>query len=33
VIQAPTSPGWDIARLAQFAAGAQVLGNAQQGQG
>jgi hypothetical protein len=33
VIQAPTSLGWDGARLAQFAAGVQVLGNAQQGAG
>jgi hypothetical protein len=33
VIQAPTSLGWDSARLAQFAAGVQVLGNAQPGQG
>ena len=33
VIQAPTSLGWDSARLAQFAAGVQVLGNAQQGRG
>jgi hypothetical protein len=33
VIQAPTSLGWTSARLAQFAAGVQVLGNAQQGRG
>jgi hypothetical protein len=33
VVQAPTSLGWDAARLAQFAAGVQVLGNAQQGRG
>jgi hypothetical protein len=33
VIQAPTSLGWDSARLAQFAAGVKVLGNAQQGRG
>jgi hypothetical protein len=33
VIQAPTSLGWDSTRLAQFAAGVQVLGNAQQGRG
>jgi hypothetical protein len=33
VIQAPTSLGWDSARLAQFAAGVQVLGNAQQSRG
>ena len=33
VIQAPTSLGWDSARLAQFAAGVQVLGNAQPGHG
>ena len=33
VIQAPTSLGWDSTRLAQFAAGVQVLGNAQPGQG
>jgi hypothetical protein len=33
VIQAPTSLGWDAGRLAQFAAGVQVLHNAQQGRG
>jgi hypothetical protein len=33
VIQAPTSLGWDSTRLAQFAAGVKVLGNAQQGRG
>jgi hypothetical protein len=33
VIQAPTSLGWDAARLAKFAAGVQVLRNAQQGRG
>jgi hypothetical protein len=33
VIQAPTSLGWDSARLAQFAAGVQVLSNAQRGRG
>jgi hypothetical protein len=33
VIQAPTVLGWDSARLAQFAAGVRVLGNAQQGSG
>lgn len=33
VIQAPTSLGWDAARLARFAAGVQVLGSAQQGRG
>ena len=33
VIQAPVSLGWDSARLAQFAAGVQVLHNAQQGRG
>jgi hypothetical protein len=33
VIQAPTSLGWGSTRLAQFAAGVQVLGNAQQGRG
>jgi hypothetical protein len=33
VIQAPTSLGWDSSRLAQFAAGVQVLHNAQQGRG
>ncbi|MEP7026513.1 MAG: hypothetical protein ABJB47_22470 [Actinomycetota bacterium] len=33
VIQAPTMLGWDSARLAQFAAGVQVLGNAQPGRG
>jgi hypothetical protein len=33
VIQAPTSLGWDGPRLAQFAAGVQVLHNAQQGRG
>jgi hypothetical protein len=33
VIQAPTSLGWNSGRLAQFAAGVQVLGNAQQGRG
>jgi len=33
VIQAPTSLGWDAARLAKFAAGVQVLHNAQQGRG
>jgi hypothetical protein len=33
VIQAPTSLGWNSARLAQFAAGVQVLHNAQQGRG
>ncbi len=33
VVQAPTSLGWDSARLAQFAAGVQVLGNAQPGRG
>jgi hypothetical protein len=32
-IQAPTSLGWDGAELAQFAAGVQVLGNAQAGHG
>jgi hypothetical protein len=32
-IQAPTSLGWDGAELAQFAAGVQVLGNAQPGHG
>lgn len=33
VIQAPTSLGWNAARLAQFAAGVQVLHNAKQGVG
>jgi hypothetical protein len=33
VIQAPTSLGWDSTRLARFAAGVQVLRNAQQGRG
>jgi hypothetical protein len=33
VVQAPASLGWDSTRLAQFAAGVQVLGNAQQGRG
>ncbi|MDR2986492.1 MAG: hypothetical protein LBV34_16795 [Nocardiopsaceae bacterium] len=33
VIQAPTSLGWDAAKLAQFASGVQVLGNAQPGRG
>ena len=33
VIQAPTSLGWNSARLAQFAAGVQVLHNAQPGRG
>ena len=33
VIQAPTSLGWDSTRLARFAAGVQVLGNAQQSRG
>jgi hypothetical protein len=33
VIQAPTSLGWDSARLAQFAAGVQVLSNAQRSRG
>src|SRR5262249_33971165 len=33
VIQAPTSLGWDAGRLARFAAGVQVLHNAQQGRG
>jgi hypothetical protein len=33
VIQAPVSLGWDSAVLAQFAAGAQVLHNAQPGRG
>lgn len=33
VIQAPTSLGWNAGRLAQFAAGVQVLHNAQQGRG
>lgn len=33
VIQAPTSLGWDSTRLAQFAAGVQVLGNAQRSRG
>jgi hypothetical protein len=33
VVQAPTSLGWDGARLAEFAAGVQVLGNAQPGRG
>ncbi len=33
VIQAPTSLGWDGTRLARFAAGVQVLGNAQQSRG
>ena len=33
VIQAPTSLRWDAARLAKFAAGVQVLHNAQQGRG
>jgi hypothetical protein len=33
VIQAPTSLGWDSTRLARFAAGVQVLGNAQPGRG
>lgn len=32
-IQAPTSLGWDGTELAQFAAGVQVLGNAQPGHG
>jgi hypothetical protein len=32
-IQAPTSLGWDGAQLAQFAAGVQVLGNAEAGHG
>lgn len=32
-IQAPTTLGWDGAELAQFAAGVQVLGNAQAGHG
>jgi hypothetical protein len=32
-IQAPTSLGWDGAELAQFAAGVEVLGNAQAGRG
>ena len=33
VIQAPTSLGWDAAKLAQFASGVQVLGNAQPSRG
>jgi hypothetical protein len=33
VIQAPTSLGWNASRLAQFAAGVQVLHNAQQSRG
>jgi hypothetical protein len=33
VIQAPVSLGWDSAQLADFAAGVQVLHNAQQGRG
>ncbi len=33
VIQAPTFLGWNATRLAQFAAGVQVLHNAQQGRG
>jgi len=33
VIQAPTKLGWSAGRLAQFAAGVQVLHNAQQGRG
>jgi len=33
VIQAPTSLGWNATRLAQFAAGVQVLHNAQPGRG
>jgi len=33
VIQAPTFLGWNGTRLAQFAAGVQVLGDAQQGRG
>lgn len=33
VIQAPTKLGWNAGRLAQFAAGVQVLHNAQQGRG
>ena len=33
VIQAPTSLGWDDERIARFAAGVEVLGNAQGGRG
>jgi hypothetical protein len=33
VVQAPVSLGWDGSRLARFAAGAQVLGNAEAGVG
>ena len=33
VIQAPTSLGWDAAKLAQFASGVTVLGNAQPSRG
>jgi hypothetical protein len=33
VIQAPLSLGWDSARLAKFAAGVKILGNAQPGRG
>lgn len=33
VIQAPTTLGWDAAKLAQFASGVQVLGNAQPSRG
>lgn len=33
VIQAPTSLGWDDQRIARFAAGVEVLGNAQGGRG